>query len=1234
VDAKHLTPDEIQLLVQARLGDQAQADANVRETIRCHADSCETCSRLVSMQVEFHRRLNRLRTSSVLSRTLKCADTETLWSLACGVLPPEAASTTLQHVTSCDSCSQAVRVAMEQFTSEPTPEEMQLAHTIELSQFAKLPDLARKLASLSREPEKPTWSPFYFRTPFRFWRLTLAFSTAIALLAISFLTIQAIRRGHAENAEHLLAQAYTAARPFELRLRGADFAPLKIERGGQRSQTERPPALLEAEALIGRKLNESPNDTAWLRARGQADLLDGRYSSAVDALQRALDLRPDSFELEVDLATALFERAEAENRVPDYAAAADLLSKALRQNPEDQIALFNRALVLEQLFLFDQASDDWEHYLKIDHSGGWATEARQHLEDLKRKREEKQRISQQPLLSPDQLSSIDMFRDPTNLRKFDQRIEEYLSIALRQWILSMTPTPQVPVQHASNNTLSAALHNVDVILTDRHQDAWLHEFLSARFSPHFLTALEALRNAILSSERADYASALQYASESEKLYRLDGNIAGIARANFERVYALQFSNNGLGCAEEARNLQNSIRLRRYRWIQLQTMVEEGICRNLLGDFGHATVILKAAEAEAKTSRYPMTMLRALTMHALVLWDSGKSADAWQKLCETARNCWSEYCSDQALYSVYANMDNFAEDSMLWNVQMFAARQAVATAQADPDFLMRAVEHNRLAGAAMLAGIPSIAEENFQIASRLLAQAPQSDITNNYEAGINIDLAKLALTQGDQLRARAYVERATTRIPHITDYYILADFFLTKARLLRADKEQDRSESSLRWAVAIAERQLTSLPSQTERFTWSRQSSDVYRELVATELEKGNTNAALEGWEWYLAAPRRMARFEGVQKASSNSETPDVMVLNRTAGSAPPLPPMSPVETILARLRGQTLISYAVLSNRLGAWILDDRGSSFRWLAQDATGVLHLSRSFVELCSNPAADPLTLKRESSALYEVLIAPFDGRIARGAALLVDGEPAILNLPFPALTNRHGEYLLQSFSISVIPGTYLLPERDSAARIDSSQRALVVDFSGAGTGQEGLHPLPSSVTESEIVAAKFHDSRVLRGDRLDLETLKREIQRSVVFHYAGHSSFNEESAGLLVHGRAPGETAVFDSKTVRSLSPIGTRLVALSACSTVAGRNGGFADEGSLSYAFLEDGVPHVVASRWNVDSAVTARLMEQFYDSLLAGFTVAEALREAELKIGSVPATSAPYFWAAFGSYGTS
>ena len=73
-------------------------------------------------------------------------------------------------------------------------------------------------------------------------------------------------------------------------------------------------------------------------------------------------------------------------------------------------------------------------------------------------------------------------------------------------------------------------------------------------------------------------------------------------------------------------------------------------------------------------------------------------------------------------------------------------------------------------------------------------------------------------------------------------------------------------------------------------------------FVAAELRNGSVNSALEAWEWYLAAPRRMAGFEGIQNTSAKSENTDVVVLNRTAGPAPALPPLPPVERILGRFR--------------------------------------------------------------------------------------------------------------------------------------------------------------------------------------------------------------------------------------------------------------------------------------------------------------------------------------------
>jgi len=65
-------------------------------------------------------------------------------------------------------------------------------------------------------------------------------------------------------------------------------------------------------------------------------------------------------------------------------------------------------------------------------------------------------------------------------------------------------------------------------------------------------------------------------------------------------------------------------------------------------------------------------------------------------------------------------------------------------------------------------------------------------------------------------------------------------------------------------------------------------------------------------------------------------------------------------------------------------------------------------------------------------------------------------------------------------------------------------------------------------------------------------------------------------------------------------------------------------------LGAGAADVVASRWNVDSAATGRLMLRFYDLLLSGKTAPEALNEAEIYLRQEYVH--PYYWAAFAAFG--
>jgi CHAT domain-containing protein len=60
----------------------------------------------------------------------------------------------------------------------------------------------------------------------------------------------------------------------------------------------------------------------------------------------------------------------------------------------------------------------------------------------------------------------------------------------------------------------------------------------------------------------------------------------------------------------------------------------------------------------------------------------------------------------------------------------------------------------------------------------------------------------------------------------------------------------------------------------------------------------------------------------------------------------------------------------------------------------------------------------------------------------------------------------------------------------------------------------------------------------------------------------------------------------------------------------------------------GARTVVSSLWQVDDASTAALMDRFYGALARGATAGTALREARRELAHAPATSQPYYWAAF------
>ncbi len=378
---QHLSQEEIDWLAVAD-SQESETDDDGRD-VQTHLACCELCRRRVQASESKRQVLRATNRATRGLRSNECPPEEKWPRLAAGLLDSEAYDL-LTHAVACDYCGTLLRHFCEDFSDTLTPQEQQTLQQLDSSRLEWQRQMGNQLAEASRRSGNkwPEAMRNLWKQPSKIPGWAYAMASIFAIAAV-FVPVQVNRV--ARNApDRLLAAAYSERRPFELRFAGALYGPLTQQRtGDQPSRFDRPLALLEAEARIASHLAKDPKSPAWLQAQARADLLEGRYEAAAHGLEHALRIRPDSGPILTDLASAYFLRAQAMDRVADYRQAIQLLDRALDAMPEDPICLFNRALVYERTSSKALAIADWKHYLRIDSSSLWASEARRHLVSLK-----------------------------------------------------------------------------------------------------------------------------------------------------------------------------------------------------------------------------------------------------------------------------------------------------------------------------------------------------------------------------------------------------------------------------------------------------------------------------------------------------------------------------------------------------------------------------------------------------------------------------------------------------------------------------------------------------------------------------------------------------------------------------------------------------------------------------------------------------------------------------------
>jgi CHAT domain-containing protein len=274
-----------------------------------------------------------------------------------------------------------------------------------------------------------------------------------------------------------------------------------------------------------------------------------------------------------------------------------------------------------------------------------------------------------------------------------------------------------------------------------------------------------------------------------------------------------------------------------------------------------------------------------------------------------------------------------------------------------------------------------------------------------------------------------------------------------------------------------------------------------------------------------------------------------------------------------------------------------------------------------------------------LYKLLIEPIAQYLPTdpNERVIFIPQNELFLVPFPALQDASGNYLIEKHTILTAPSIQVLQLTREQRQAVSGNGVLVVGnpimpriTTQLGETPQPLSNLPGAEKEATAIA-QLLNTKALIGKQATKAAILPKLPNARIIHLATHGLLDDVK-GLGVPGAialAPNGTrepndGLLTSSEIFDLK-LNAELVVLSACDTGRGRLTGDGVIG-LSRSLITAGVPSVIVSLWSVPDAPTASLMTQFYQNLKQNPDKAQALRQAMLT--TMEKHPNPRDWAAF------
>jgi CHAT domain-containing protein len=316
-----------------------------------------------------------------------------------------------------------------------------------------------------------------------------------------------------------------------------------------------------------------------------------------------------------------------------------------------------------------------------------------------------------------------------------------------------------------------------------------------------------------------------------------------------------------------------------------------------------------------------------------------------------------------------------------------------------------------------------------------------------------------------------------------------------------------------------------------------------------------------------------------------------------------------------------LLEYWVGKDNLIIWLIRKDRLQIKKVSIGATDLqmgVEYARRYIAGNSLPRA-----KERLGSLYETLIMPVESLLGGVETLGIIPNGPLHFLPFQALIDKSGKYLVQKYNIFYAPS--------SSVYVMCRGKPYVTkgNMLGLALGDQAIgdfEGLPGTEAELKQIEPLFPNGKFVSGSGSTETLVKEEIGKYDLIHLATHGYFSRQQPlhSFLLFPATEQDDGHLNVFEVFEMN-IRAGIVTLSACETGLGDLSKGDDLVGLSRAFIYAGAPAVIVSLWSVADYPTALLMSDFY-KYLSNHSAYEALTLAQRDV--MKTYDSPLFWAPF------